>query len=155
MDGAWTGHPDQNEIAVAQFPVPNQNFIRFDTEPFPDLRPLPTGVGKHTVEGTRAAVSDHHSLSPRRAERQRSVAIRRIYGRPCNGQDLSSDDRPANETQPRRQDHGSAKRPSNIRRHSSTGYLTRSLKRSRLPCRQAPPTVNACDMPRPHRSASR
>src|SRR5882757_7053341 len=24
MDGAWTGHPDQNAIAVAQFPVPNQ-----------------------------------------------------------------------------------------------------------------------------------
>ena len=24
MDGAWTGHPDQNDIAVAQFPVPNQ-----------------------------------------------------------------------------------------------------------------------------------
>jgi malate synthase A len=24
MDGAWTGHPDQNEIAVNQFPYPNQ-----------------------------------------------------------------------------------------------------------------------------------
>ena len=24
MDGAWTGHPDQNEIAVSQFPHPNQ-----------------------------------------------------------------------------------------------------------------------------------
>src|SRR5437867_387767 len=24
MDGAWTGHPDQNAIAVAQFPEPNQ-----------------------------------------------------------------------------------------------------------------------------------
>ena len=24
MDGAWTGHPDQNEIAVKQFPQPNQ-----------------------------------------------------------------------------------------------------------------------------------
>src|SRR6185503_3787391 len=24
MDGAWTGHPDQNEIALKQFPVPNQ-----------------------------------------------------------------------------------------------------------------------------------
>ena len=24
MDGAWTGHPDQNEIAVSQFPAPNQ-----------------------------------------------------------------------------------------------------------------------------------
>lgn len=58
MDGAWTGHPDQNAIAVAQFPSPNQNFVRFDGQSLsPDLRPLPTGVGKHTLAGTRAAVS--------------------------------------------------------------------------------------------------
>ncbi len=56
MDGAWTGHPDQNAIAVAQFPAPNQNFIQFDDrERYPDLRPAPNGVGKHTVDGTRAA----------------------------------------------------------------------------------------------------
>lgn len=56
MDGAWTGHPDQNEIAVAQFPAPNQNFIQFDDrERYPDLRPAPFGIGKHTLEGTRAA----------------------------------------------------------------------------------------------------
>ena len=24
MDGAWTGHPDQNQIALDQFPFPNQ-----------------------------------------------------------------------------------------------------------------------------------
>lgn len=57
MDGAWTGHPDQNAIAVAQFPDPNQDFIRFEGQSLtPDLRPLPTGVGKHTLDGTRAAV---------------------------------------------------------------------------------------------------
>ncbi len=28
FDGAWTGHPDQNAIAVAQFPEPNQGFAR-------------------------------------------------------------------------------------------------------------------------------
>src|SRR5207253_8031568 len=28
MDGAWTGHPDQNEIAVAQLPYPNQLHTR-------------------------------------------------------------------------------------------------------------------------------
>lgn len=56
MDGAWTGHPDQNQIAVDQFPAPNQlNFIP-QTERYPDLRPAPTGVGKRTVAGTRAAV---------------------------------------------------------------------------------------------------
>ncbi len=56
MDGAWTGHPDQNAVAVAQFPAPNQNFIQFeDRERYPDLRPAPNGAGKHTLDGTRAA----------------------------------------------------------------------------------------------------
>jgi malate synthase len=57
MDGAWTGHPDQNQIAVDQFPTPNQIDARPRTkENHPDLRPLPEGVGKRTVAGTRAAV---------------------------------------------------------------------------------------------------
>jgi malate synthase len=57
MDGAWTGHPDQNEIAVSQFPAPNQLQARpADASMHPDLRPLPTGVGKRTLAGTRAAV---------------------------------------------------------------------------------------------------
>ena len=57
MDGAWTGHPDQNEIAVTQFPAPNQlNARPKNANAHPDLRPLPTGVGKRTLEGTRAAI---------------------------------------------------------------------------------------------------
>jgi len=57
MDGAWTGHPDQNAIAVAQFPYPNQLQKRpKNASRYPDLRPLPTGVGTRTVNGTRAAV---------------------------------------------------------------------------------------------------
>ena len=57
MDGAWTGHPDQNEIAVSQFPAPNQMPARpADGNTHPDLRPLPKGVGKRTLAGTRAAV---------------------------------------------------------------------------------------------------
>lgn len=57
MDGAWTGHPDQNEIAVSQFPVPNQLQARpQNAKAHPDLRPLPTGVGKRTLAGTRAAI---------------------------------------------------------------------------------------------------
>ncbi len=57
MDGAWTGHPDQNEIAVSQFPAPNQLQARpANANTHPDLRPLPTGVGKRTLAGTRAAV---------------------------------------------------------------------------------------------------
>ena len=56
MDGAWTGHPDQNEIAVAQFPFPNQISKRpkLKSEHL-DLRPVPEGVGKTTLAGTRAA----------------------------------------------------------------------------------------------------
>src|SRR5713101_7585001 len=57
MDGAWTGHPDQNEIAVSQFPAPNQLQARpASANAHPDLRPMPTGVGKRTLAGTRAAV---------------------------------------------------------------------------------------------------
>jgi malate synthase len=57
MDGAWTGHPDQNAIAVKQFPAPNQlSARRPNAERYPDLRPKPKGVGRITVEGTRAAV---------------------------------------------------------------------------------------------------
>jgi malate synthase len=57
MDGAWTGHPDQNAIAVAQFPAPNQVASRPDgVERYPDLRPVPEGVGRRTIAGTRAAV---------------------------------------------------------------------------------------------------
>jgi malate synthase len=57
MDGAWTGHPDQNEIAVAQFPYPNQIAKRPKLpNSHPDLRPVPKGVGATTLAGTRAAV---------------------------------------------------------------------------------------------------
>ncbi len=57
MDGAWTGHPDQNEIAVGQFPYPNQQFARKPSvERYPDLRPVPDGVGRLSLDGTRRAV---------------------------------------------------------------------------------------------------
>ncbi|MFZ0032624.1 MAG: hypothetical protein WAK84_12210 [Candidatus Cybelea sp.] len=57
MDGAWTGHPDQNPIAVGQFPYPNQREKRPSLETnHPDLRPAPAGVGATTLDGTRAAV---------------------------------------------------------------------------------------------------
>jgi malate synthase len=57
MDGAWTGHPDQNEIAVKQFPAPNQvNARPANQESRPDLRPFPEGVGQRTLAGTRAAI---------------------------------------------------------------------------------------------------
>lgn len=57
MDGAWTGHPDQNDIAVKQFPFPNQVKARKPgAQAQPNLRPSPKGVGKITEEGTRAAI---------------------------------------------------------------------------------------------------
>jgi malate synthase len=57
MDGAWTGHPDQNQIAIEQFPFPNQLPARVPYgERYPNLRPALNGVGKKSVAGTRAAV---------------------------------------------------------------------------------------------------
>jgi malate synthase len=57
MDGAWTGHPDQNQIAIDQFPHPNQLAKRRpNAERYPDLRPAPVGVGSRTLAGTRAAI---------------------------------------------------------------------------------------------------
>ncbi len=57
MDGAWTGHPDQNQIAVAQFPYPNQLACRpAFVDPNADLRPKPVDVGTKSLGGTRAAI---------------------------------------------------------------------------------------------------
>jgi malate synthase len=57
FDGAWTGHPDQNDIAVAQFPKPNQLTARKPgANREPDLRPSIAGVGTTSLAGTRAAV---------------------------------------------------------------------------------------------------
>jgi malate synthase len=57
MDGAWTGHPDQNAVAVEQFPFPNQIHHRPPgVERRPDLRPVPEGIGRRSIEGTATAV---------------------------------------------------------------------------------------------------
>src|SRR5437763_10149812 len=57
MDGAWTGHPDQNQIALDQFPYPNQLHARRPhDERYPDLRPVPKDVGQRTLVGPRGAV---------------------------------------------------------------------------------------------------
>jgi malate synthase len=57
FDGAWTGHPDQNGIAVAQFPAPNQGFKRKPgANATPDLLPSVAGVGTRSEAGTRAAI---------------------------------------------------------------------------------------------------
>jgi len=57
MDGAWTGHPDQNQIAIEQFPSPNQLHARApQLERYPNLRPSILSVGRRTLSGTRAAV---------------------------------------------------------------------------------------------------
>lgn len=60
MDGAWTGHPDQNQIAINQFPVPNQvslthNDLNTFEDRHPDLRP-PMHDKEITEKGTRQAL---------------------------------------------------------------------------------------------------
>jgi malate synthase len=64
MDGAWTGHPDQNAIAVAQFPAPNQ-LAALPPLPsrYPDLRPVPAGVGRRTVIRYRNGVLNGRGAS--------------------------------------------------------------------------------------------
>jgi malate synthase len=57
MDGAWTGHPDQNAIAVAAFPFPNQiGTFTPGFNPHPNLRPSLRNRGTISESGTRAAV---------------------------------------------------------------------------------------------------
>lgn len=59
-DGAWTGHPDQNDIAVAQFPAPNQLDFVHEGVDHPDLLVLPETMAEPTETGTiqsiRAAI---------------------------------------------------------------------------------------------------
>jgi len=57
FDGAWTGHPDQCEVAISQFPEPNQLQVTHPEAPEqPDLTPNPSGVGHVSLGGTRDAV---------------------------------------------------------------------------------------------------
>ncbi len=57
FDGAWTGHPDQREVAMLQFPSPNQLHVTHPQAPRrPDLTPAPAGVGRVSLAGTRDAV---------------------------------------------------------------------------------------------------
>jgi malate synthase len=57
FDGAWTGHPDQHEGAIRQFPSPNQIGVTHPEAPAePQLTPNPRGVGHVSLAGTRDAV---------------------------------------------------------------------------------------------------
>ncbi len=55
MDGAWTGHPKQNAVAVAQFPVPNQLHVPRPAGRLLPLRELPKDLPV-SADGTRAAL---------------------------------------------------------------------------------------------------
>lgn len=56
FDGAWTGHPDQHQGAISQFPAPNQLSVRHPGFEKPDLTPSPAGIGAVTAAGTRDAI---------------------------------------------------------------------------------------------------
>ncbi len=102
MDGAWTGHPDQNAIAVA--PVPGirtrSRRDRAGVERYPDLRPVPKAWGRRTLDGTRAAVRTVIRYRNGVLERQRREPARRLHGGPGHRPHLPADDRPAH-TPPR------------------------------------------------------
>lgn len=65
------GKSDQNEIAVDQFPAPNQMRRRpQQAERYPDLRPAPRGIGKLTLAGTLAACQTHAGIRERVVRRR-------------------------------------------------------------------------------------
>jgi malate synthase len=54
--GAWSGHPEQNAVAMGQFPWPEQRVVRYPgAAAGPELAASPTGLGRTTVQGTRDA----------------------------------------------------------------------------------------------------
>jgi malate synthase len=110
FDGAWTGHPDQHEGAISQFP-PNQLGVTHADARRPGLTPSPAGVG---AVASRHAGRDPHlhrvplrrPLRPGRAHdqglRQDRRPDRQLHGGPGDRPHLSPDDRPA---RPPRRDH--------------------------------------------------
>src|ERR1700683_5168752 len=124
MDGAWTGHPDQNEIAVRQFPAPNQLQARpANHETHPDLR---------------ARRSAHrNSLSPRCPQRPRRQPARRLHGRLGDRPHLSPDDRAADAPSRRHPRRRRARRPRRARarirdapvRRGTQAHLARASRR--------------------------
>ena len=97
MDGAWTGHPDQNAIAVAQFPSPNQ----LDRRAVARRRRTPIcgrrrrASAATTLDGTRAAVRTVIRYRHGVLEGPRREPARRLHGRSCDRSDLPADDRAA------------------------------------------------------------
>ena len=95
FDGAWTGHPDQNQIAVAQFPVPNQISRRNSGPRYPNLRPVPSWRRPAHLDRNPRRHPHRHPLPQRRAQRQGRQPARWLHGRPRHRPHLSPDDRPA------------------------------------------------------------
>ncbi len=96
FDGAWTGHPDQNAIAVAQFPAPNQGFARKPgANAEPELLPPVAGVGTRSEAGTRAAVRTVIRYRHGYLERSGRFAARRVHGGLGDRPHLPLDDRAA------------------------------------------------------------
>jgi len=57
MDGAWTGHPDQNQISIDQFPYPNQLGFLPKSIKIGGLRDVSDlKTGEFTIDGTRQCV---------------------------------------------------------------------------------------------------
>ena len=100
MDGAWTGHPDQNEIAVAQFPYPNQIAKRPKIAEFASRSAAhPQGCGRNYACRNAGGGAHRHSLSQRRAQRKRREPARWLHGGPGHRPHLPSDDRAARAAQ--------------------------------------------------------
>ena len=105
MDGAWTGHPDQNAIAVAQFPAPNQ-LTRAPIKPRHACESASASYGRGQANACRNAGghSDRYSLSQRRLAGERRESAGWLHGRSGDRSHLSTDDRAASATCEQRRD---------------------------------------------------
>ena len=93
MDGAWTGHPDQNQIAIDQFPFPNQLQARTAAE-----RALSQSAAgaewrwQAHAGGDAGGGADRDPLSQWRVERQRRQPAGWLHGGSGDRPHLPADD---------------------------------------------------------------
>ena len=93
MDGAWTGHPDQNEIAVAQFPL-SQSDCKTAQVAEPTSRPAARTERRWRDHACRnpSGRAYRDSLSQRGAQREGRQPARWLHGGSRDRPHLSFDD---------------------------------------------------------------
>ena len=93
MDGAWTGHPDQNELALAQFPCPKSDCKAAQAaEHASRSAASPERHWQNNACRNASGCAHCDSLSQRSAQRKGRQSPRWLYGRSGNRPHLPLDD---------------------------------------------------------------